>query len=151
MRDVSVSGKPTGIRALQAKENRMEAAVAKVEPKSMHKISHHSHHSHASISSEADKKKAEAALEVSLGQSDDEHHHEAHHKDHHGDHGDAIVTGVAHVDKAIAKKSKLDVKVIIKKKAAETAAQKAEDKALFAQAEREAMAIVQKQFERKSA
>ena len=78
-------------------------------------------------------------------------HHVAHHSAHHADHSDAIVTGVTHVDKAIAKKSKTDVSVIIKKKAAETAAQKAEDKALFAQAEREAMAIVQKQFERKSA
>ena len=78
-----------------------------------------------------------------MGESDHEVHHESHHEDHHSTHsGDAVVTGVTHVDKAIAKKSKVEASVIIKKEVLATAAQKAEDKALFAQAEREALAIV---------
>jgi hypothetical protein len=43
-----------------------------------------------------------------MGESDHEVHHESHHEDHHASHsGDAIVTGVTQVDKAIAKKSKV--------------------------------------------
>jgi predicted RecA/RadA family phage recombinase len=51
MRDVVVGSKPTGIRALEAREEKMAAAA----PKPVHKVSHHSN----TISSKAAKIQAE--------------------------------------------------------------------------------------------
>jgi hypothetical protein len=61
MRDVSVSGVPTGIKALEAKMSEM---AAKVAPKPVHKISKHPHPSHDKKSSSVDNKKAAASIRV---------------------------------------------------------------------------------------